>query len=199
MQDQISLQDFLQSGAKGCDELGRQVGNEPHGVGQKKRAAFRKFNPAQRWIKRREQHVFCEHASPREGVEKRRFPRVRIADEGNHLLLRQLPAFAVQPPCALDDGKVAANHIDAFADSAAVRLDLRLARAAQKAETAPLTFKVRPGPDKPAFLIGETRQLDLQPAFLALRPVCEDFQNEPGTVEHLRVPRFLEIALLDRA
>ena len=105
----------------------------------------------------------------------------------------------MQPPRALDDGKLAPDRIDAFADGAAVRLDLRLAGAAQKAETAPLALKVRPGPHKPAFLIGETRQLDLQPALLAVRPVGEDFQNEPGTVENLRVPGFLEIALLDRA
>lgn len=40
------------------------------------------------------------------------------------------------------------------------------------------------------------RELDLQPTFPRLRAFAEDFQNERGAVQHLGIPRFLQIALL---
>ena len=41
-------------------------------------------------------------------------------------------------------------------------------------------------------------QFDLQRALSRRGAAAEDFQNEPGAVEHLGVPGLLQIALLDR-
>ena len=43
------------------------------------------------------------------------------------------------------------------------------------------------------------RKLDLQPPFLRLRPLAEDFEDQPGAVEHLCGPGLFEIALLHGA
>ena len=87
---------------------------------------------------------------------------------------------------------------DAFLDHAPVGFDLRLARSAEEAEAAALTFEMRPGAHQPALLIGQVRMLDLQRAFARASAASEDFQNQPGAIEHLRAPGFFKIALLHR-
>src|SRR5262249_35637203 len=75
-------------------------------------------------------------------------------------------------------------------------------RAAHKSEAAALALEVRPRAHQTALLIDEMRMLDLQRAFAGAGALAENLQNETGAVEHLRVPRLLEIALLhgrDRA
>src|SRR5581483_4362570 len=67
-----------------------------------------------------------------------------------------------------------------------------------KSKTAALSLQVRPGAHKPAFLIGEMRELHLQAALAGMRPLPEDFQNQPGAVDDLRVPCLFQIALLHR-
>ena len=53
-----------------------------------------------------------------------------------------------------------------------------------------------PGAHEAALLVAEMRQLDLQPAFAGPGAPAEDFEDQPGAVEHLGLPRHLQIALL---
>src|SRR3954451_9107316 len=41
------------------------------------------------------------------------------------------------------------------------------------------------------------RKLDLERAFPCFGAPAENFQNEPGAIEHLGIPGLLEVALLD--
>ena len=92
-----------------------------------------------------------------------------------------------------------ADDVDALADQPPVRLDLRFAGAAEKAEAAALALKVGPRPDQTAFLIDEMGELDLEAPFPCPRPLPEDLQDETGAVEHLGVPCRLEVPLLNRS
>jgi hypothetical protein len=81
-------------------------------------------------------------------------------------------------------------------DEPTVSLDLRLARAAEEAETAALALQMGPGPHEPRFLIGEMRKLHLQHTFTGLRSAAEDVEDQPRAVDHLAGPRLFKVALL---
>ncbi len=91
-----------------------------------------------------------------------------------------------------------ADDVDALAEESPVGLDLGLAGTAEKAEAAALPLEMGPGADQPALLIDEMGKLDLQAPFPRPRALAENFEDQPGAVEHLDVPRRLEIALLHR-
>jgi hypothetical protein len=90
----------------------------------------------------------------------------------------------------------ATNFGDALANQPTVGLDLGFARTAEKSEPAALALQMGPAAHKPASLVGEMGQLDLQPAFACMRAFAEDLENKRRAVEHFRIPRFLQIALL---
>src|SRR5262249_11260508 len=96
-------------------------------------------------------------------------------------------------------GEVPADALDALFDQASVSFDLGLARPAQEPEAAALTLKMGPGAHKPALLVVEVRKLHLQSALAGECALAEDLQDQPGSIEHLAVPRPFEIALLDGA
>jgi hypothetical protein len=85
---------------------------------------------------------------------------------------------------------------DALLDHAPICFDLGLTGSAKETEAAALAFKVRPGAHQPAFLIGQMGKLHLQRAFAGARAAAENFQDQPGAVEHLGVPGLFKIALL---
>ena len=109
-----------------------------------------------------------------------------------------MPVAAVQPAGAAHLVQLLAQAGNTVADQPAIGFDLRFARAAQKAEAAALAFKVGPTAHQPAGLILQMRQFHLQRAFGGGSTLAKDFQDQPGSIDHLGLQRLLQIALLHR-
>ena len=104
----------------------------------------------------------------------------------------------MEPACAADLLQFLAQLGHAIPDQAPVGLNLGLAGTSEETEAATLPFKVGPAPHQPALLIIEMRQFDLQPPLGGRCALAEDFEDQPGTIDHLGGERLLQIALLDR-
>ena len=99
MQDDIGGLHFFQGRAERGHQMGRQVGDEAHRVGQDHLAAGRQFDRPHGRVERREQQVLGEDIGPRHPVEQRRLAGVGIADQG--------PPPGMAPcsaPCGADRG-----------------------------------------------------------------------------------------------
>ena len=198
MQDDIRLQHLFQRGAEGRDQFVRQIRDEAHRVGQDHAPPVRQAQAAHGGIERGEQEVLRHHVGMGQLVEQRGLAGVGIADQRDDGIRHLLARRAMKPARALHLFDLLANLGEAFADQAPVGFDLGFTGATEEAKAAALALQVGPGPHQPRTLISEMRQLNLQPAFPRLRAFAEDFEDERGAVQHLGVPRFLQIALLHR-
>ena len=198
VQDDVGLDHLLQRGAERRHQHGRQIRDKADGIGQNDAVAVRQLDRAQRRIERGEQHVGRQHRGLRHAVEQRRLAGIGVADQRHDRIRHALAAVAMQLARALDAFELGLDALDAVLDHAAVGLELRLAGAAEKAEAAALALEMRPRAHQPALLVIQMRVLDLQRAFARARAAAEDFQDQPGAVDDLRVPGLFQIALLHR-
>ena len=160
---------------------------KPDGVGQDDGRSVRQPDAPQRRVEGGKQHVLGQHAGPGQAVEQRRFSGVGVADDRDHRKRHLLALGAVQVAGAAHLFELALQLDDLVLQRTPVGLDLGFAGAAEKARSAALAFKVRPTADQPALLVGQMRKLDLQRAFLGAGAAAEDFEDQPGAVEHLGV------------
>ena len=160
---------------------------------------MRQRDLADRRVERREQQILGEHPCPGQRVEQARFAGIGVADKRHHRQLHRFTVAALLPAHALDLFESLLEQFDALFEQPAIAFDLRLARTAEKAEAAALPLKVGPRADKPALLIVEMGEFDLQNAFTRHRAFAEDFEDQCRTVKHLGAGLGLEIALLHRA
>src|SRR5690349_16599362 len=97
---------------------------------------------------------------------------------------------------------LAVEVADALADAPALHLDLLLAEASARphSPTPPANLTVvRVGADQSRQQVMQARRLDLQTAFVCAGVLGEDLEDDLGAVEHPRLDRQLQVALLSRA
>jgi hypothetical protein len=198
MHDHVGRRDLLERRAEGGDKLGRQVRDEADRVRKYRLVdAGQRYLPHRR-VERGEEQILRHHVRSGQMVEKRRFSGVGIPHQRNHRPGRALPPGAVEAARLAHLFQLAAQLRHAVADQPPVGLDLGFAGAAEETEAAALALEVGPAPHQPAGLIIEMGEFDLQPAFRRRRPLAEDFEDQPGAVDHLGIQRGFEVALLDR-
>ena len=81
------------------------------------------------------------------------------------------------------------QQFHALAEQPAVGFELRFAGSAQT-DTALLPFQVGPAAHEPRREMFELRELDLQLAFVALRALREDIEDEAHAVDDAAIRRF---------
>src|SRR5690606_1910830 len=187
-----------QRGTEGGDQVGGQVGNEANGIGQDHQRSMRKHDPAQRRIKRREQHVLGHHGRAGQAVEQRRLASIGVAYKRNDRKRHLTALGSVQVACTSNCLKLPLDARDAVLQQTTVGFDLGFTRAAHEAATATLAFQVSPTANETTALVFEMRKIDLKAAFLGAGAAAKDLQDETSAIKHLGLQLALQIALLNR-
>ena len=199
MHDQVRGQHLLERGAKGGDQFGGQVADEPHRVREDHLGPVGQLHPAHGRIERGKQHVLGHHLGAGQPVEQRRFARVGIAHQ-RHDRVRHLGAgLPVQLARLHHLVELPAQAHQLVVDGPPVGLDLRLARPAHEAQPAALALQVGPGAHQARALVGQRGHFHLQHALAGGGAVRENLEDQPGAVEDLHPPGLFQVALLHRA
>jgi len=98
---------------------------------------------------------------------------------------------------ASDLVELATNSGHSVPNKPSIGLYLCFAGTAKETETAPLPLQVGPASNKPARLIVEMGQFDLQATFGCCRSFAKDLENQAGPIDHLALGFFFERLLLD--
>jgi hypothetical protein len=142
---------------------------------------------------------YCHGHHPGAGqfVEQSRFSRIGITHQRDHRPVMAAPAFALDGAMLPHIRQVPLQPGDPLLDAPPVHLQLRLTRA-PRADAAALAGKVRPHAGEAREKVLQLRQLDLETALARAGALCEDVQNQLGTVEHLARGQPLKVAPLRR-
>ena len=125
-----AVDQLLQRGAEGGDELRGQLLDEADGVGEEDGATVRQLDAPRERVQGGEELVLDEDVGAGEGAHEGALAGVGVADEGDDRHARRAPAAAGRGRAAADGLDLALEAGDAVADEAAVGLELRLAGAA---------------------------------------------------------------------
>ena len=197
MQNQVSVQHFLKGRAESRNKLRWQIRDKAHGVGQNNLWTVFNFQPTHRGVKRCKKHVFSKYIRTGYPIEKRRFPRVCVADQSNNRERYFCTCRTVK--CAGFDHffKLFTQAAHLIINGTAVRFDLCLAGTTNKAQTTPLALKVGPSADQTGTLIGQMRHLNLQNTLTSARPVAENLKDKTRAIKQFHAPCFFEVTLLN--
>src|SRR5690606_25133960 len=164
MKDQISFDNLFKRRAESGYEGRRQVRDKPDRVRQDDAAATRQTDFAHGWIKGGEHLIPGEDGGAGHAIEKGRFARLGVTDDGHRRVGNRAATAPVQLAGLDDVVQFPATCVTTVLQHTPVEFELRFTRAAQKAGSAAraaLAFKVGPGSDETPLLIGKVRKFDL--------------------------------------
>ena len=198
----VCIDRLLERRAESVDEVVRQTVDEADGIRQQEIAMVARGNFPDGGVEGREQHVLHHHlfffirtARLDEVVHKRGLAGVRVADEcdlrdAGSLALATL-GIAVLRNLAQLLPKL--GHI--LLDTTTVELDLRLTGTLVRHGTAgtTLTTQVLTEADEARKHVLQLRVVDLQLRFLRTGTVCEDIQNQIGSVDDFDLEVMCEV------
>ncbi|MPN43207.1 hypothetical protein SDC9_190766 [bioreactor metagenome] len=96
MQYHIGVLHFLERRAERVHQIMRELIDKTYGVGKEHLHAAFKFHTSHNRVQRCKQLIFRQHITARNGIEKRRLARVRIAYERHHRHIVFLSLLAAQ-------------------------------------------------------------------------------------------------------
>ena len=189
VQQKVGILQLLKRRLEGVDELMRQLADEADRVGDDDIERVGDGQQPGGGVERIEQAVIRRNIRAGEGVEQRRFARVRIADDGNDRDLILHPTLALRAAHAAHLVQILLELVDLAVDVAAVGLELRFTGAlgadGPLAARARLALQMRPHTDQARQQILVLRQLDLQAALLCFGTLGKNIKDQPAAVEHL--------------
>ena len=148
-------------------------------------------------VERVEEAFAHAHVRAGEGVEQGGLAGVRISRERDRRKSCPLALLPHRAARGLRAAKAAPERRDAVPCQAAVRLDLRLARA-PGADAGAEPLEVRPEAAHAGEVVLELGQLDLELALRRAGVVGEDVEDDRRAVDHRHVELLLHVALLAR-
>ncbi len=197
VQQEVGLARFAQGRAERGHQLVRQVADETDGIGQHHVAA-RHRDATHGRVQGGEQLVGRIRLGAGQRVEQGRLAGIGVPHQ------RHARQFAAHAGAA----HLGALHFDLFQSllqlfdpllqQAAVGFQLGFTRPAQADGTAALALQVGPAADQPRGHVAQLRQFHLQLAFVAVRTLGEDVQDQAGAVDHPALQELLQVALLRR-
>ena len=195
MQQKIGLHGLLQGRLEGRHQLMRQIAYESHRIRQDHHRVRSEREPFQGGIQCGEELVCRIDARPGQGVDQGGFAGIRVADQPYHRHRGTLARTTALLALLVDLFQPLLDLADTLADQALVRFQLGFARAAQTDATL-LPFQVSPAPDQSGRQVAQLGQLHLQLAFVALRPLREDVEDQTSPVQDPHLESLFEVPLL---
>ena len=206
MHHEVGVGDLFKGGSEGLDQVVRKVPHEADRVRDGAVPTARQVQPSHGRIQGREQRVLDEHARAGESIEQARLSRVGVAGEGYRGCPRALARGALRAAYALHLLELAAQDRHLVTDTAAVGLDLGLARSARtdttgrasRATTGLATQGLTPATQTRQEVL-HLGQRHLRATGLAAGVLSEDVEDEPGAIDDLDLDDVLQVAQLPRA
>ena len=195
MQQQARAFGFFQGGAKGGNQLMRQVTDEAHGVGQHGILARGQRQLPQCGVQGGEQLVGCVHLAGGQGIEQRGLAGIGIAHQRHGGGVCPLPRLAAQLAPGAHGVQPPLQCLDAHGQQAPVGFQLGFTRPAQ-ANAALLALQMAPAADQARGQMLQLRQLHLQLPLVRAGALGKDVEDQAGAVQHAGLQQALQVALL---